>query len=50
MATIFDFLKCEECGKEFQSMTEPSRKTKIDKEGFTHTYCTGCYEKQNGGL
>ncbi len=50
MATIFDFLKCEVCGKDFQSMTEPGRKAKLDRDGFTHTYCIACFDKQNGGL
>ena len=49
MATIHDFLKCEECGKEFHSALDAGRKTKLDREGFTHIFCLECFDKQNGG-
>ncbi|GEM_PF-2072091 len=48
MATIFDFMKCEVCGKEFSSVQE--RKSTVDRQGFTHTFCLECYRKgHNGG-
>jgi len=47
MATIFNFMKCEVCGKEFSSVNE--RKSTVDKIGFTHTYCHECHANGNGG-
>ncbi|VVC04921.1 Uncharacterised protein [Candidatus Burarchaeum australiense] len=47
MATIFNFMKCEVCGTEFSSVLE--RKSVVDKEGFTHTYCHGCYSTSRPG-
>ena len=49
MATIFNFMKCEVCGKEFSSVLE--RKSTVDKIGFTHTFCHDCYSNgHNGGI
>ena len=47
MATIFNFMKCEICGKEFALVKE--RKSTVDKLGFTHTFCLECHAKHNGG-
>lgn len=49
MATIFDFLKCEVCGKEFQTQTTEGRKTTVDRDGFTHTFCAECFAKKQSG-
>ena len=46
MAAVYDFMKCEVCGKE--ATTNADKKAVIDREGFTHVYCFDCFDKRNG--
>jgi hypothetical protein len=46
MATIFNFLICEVCGKEFNTQIDSDRRTTVDRDGFTHTFCADCFAKK----
>ncbi len=34
------FMRCEQCKKE---LNKEEKRTSIDENGFTHTYCAICY-------
>ncbi|MCX6777283.1 MAG: hypothetical protein NT157_00150 [Candidatus Micrarchaeota archaeon] len=36
------FMRCEKCRKE---LTREDKKTRLDEEGVTHTYCPECFKE-----
>jgi len=43
LGRIYDFFKCEKCGKELHSTVE--QKHVLDRQGLTHVYCCDCYKE-----
>lgn len=40
-----NFLQCEKCSVE---LTRQNQKQMVDRQGFTHSYCTGCFAELKG--
>lgn len=42
MSAVYDFFKCEKCGKELKNTSE--QKPVVDRQGFTRIYCVECFK------
>ncbi|VVB58994.1 Uncharacterised protein [Candidatus Anstonella stagnisolia] len=40
-----NFLQCEKCSTE---LTRQNQKQMVDRQGFTHSYCSGCFAELKG--